>query len=305
MSVVQQLAERYREIIPELDRFMDYATRPPRSVAWRNPLAVSKDELRAWMTQHCPEAEALGWNEDAWRLPSGARPGLWPIYLAGWVYVQDETSLLAGTMLGAQPNERILDLCAAPGGKSVRAATLMNDSGTLIANDMNGGRLVALRRAFERMLITCAAVTHGNGLKYPMDEGGFDRVIADVPCTCEGTSRKQRLRPVNASDNFRSSINQTQKGLLRRALKLCKPGGVVLYATCTYDPAENEMVIDAARVAADFDIEPLELHASITHSPGVTRWHNKRLRDDLVNAVRLYPHQNDSGGFFFACLRKL
>lgn len=305
MSVVQQLAQRYRDIIPELDRFIDYANRPPRSVAWRNPLAVSRNDLVAWMTQNCPEAEQLTWNEDAWRLPADVRPGLWPIYLAGWIYVQDETSLLAGTMLGAQPYERILDLCAAPGGKSVRAATMMNDSGTLIANDMNGGRLVALRRAFERMLITCAAVTHGNGLKYPMEEDGFDRVIADVPCTCEGTSRKQRLRPLEASESFRTSINQTQKGLLRRALKLCKPGGVVLYATCTYDPAENEMVIDAARVASEFEVVALDLHSSIVHSPGVTSWQSKRLRDDLVHAVRLYPHQNDTGGFFFACLRKL
>ena len=305
MNVVEQLAQRYHEIIPDVDRFIDFANRPPRSVAWRNPLAVSRGTLCTWMAQHCPEAQQLAWNEDAWRLPPGARPGLWPIYLAGWVYVQDETSLLAGTMLGAQPNERVLDLCAAPGGKSVRAATMMNDTGTLIANDMNGGRLVALRRAFERMLVTCAAVTHGNGLKYPMEANRFDRVIADVPCTCEGTSRKQRLRSLDASEDFRTSINQTQKGLLRRALKLCKPGGVVLYATCTYDPAENEMVIDAARVAAEFEIVPLELHSSLVHSPGVTNWQDRRLREDLVNAVRLYPHQNDTGGFFFACLRKV
>ena len=138
-----------------------------------------------------------------------------------------------------------------------------------------------------------------------MEPAGFDRVIADVPCTCEGTSRKQRLRQLEASEGFRQSINQTQKGLLRRALTFCKPGGVVLYATCTYDPLENEMVIDAARTAADFEVMPLELHPSIAFSPGLTRWQDRCLRNDLVHAVRLYPHQNDTGGFFFACLRKL
>ncbi len=305
MSVVHALAERYRDILPDRDGFIDFSMRPSRSVAWRNPLAVSREGLSEWLNEHCPAAEQLAWNADAWRLPIDARPGLWPVYLAGWIYVQDETSLLAGTMLDAQPYDRVLDLCAAPGGKSVRAATMMNDCGTLIANDMNGGRLVALRRAFERMLITCAAVTHGNGLKYPLETGGFDRVIADVPCTCEGTSRKQRLRPLEASERFRSSINQTQKALLRRALTFCKTGGVVLYATCTYDPEENEMVIDAARTAGEFEVIPLQLHSSIVFSPGVTSWQGRRLRDDLSNAVRLYPHQNDTGGFFFACLRKL
>lgn len=305
MSVVHALAERYRDIIPDIEGFIDYAARAPRAVAWRNPLAVSRETLAEWFAIHCPEAKQLDWNPDAWRLPADTRPGLWPIYLGGWIYVQDETSLLASTMLAAQPYDRVLDLCAAPGGKSVRAATMMNDRGTLVANDMNGGRLVALRRAFERMLITCAAVTHGNGLKYPMEPAGFDRVIADVPCTCEGTSRKQRLRQLEASERFRQSINQTQKGLLRRALTFCKPGGVVLYATCTYDPLENEMVIDAARTAADFEVMPLELHPSIAFSPGLTRWQDRCLRNDLVHAVRLYPHQNDTGGFFFACLRKL
>lgn len=305
MSLIEDLVHRYRDLIPNPDAFVDYASRPARSVAWRNPLAVSREELRLWIETNCPDAEPLGWTEDAWRLPAEARPGLWSIYLMGWVYVQDETSLIASTMLDAQPNERILDLCAAPGGKAVRAATMMNDQGQLIANDMNGGRLVALRRALERMLITCAAVTHGNGLKYPMEENGFDRVIADVPCSCEGTSRKQRLRSLESSLEFRTSINQTQKGLLRRALKLCKVGGIVLYATCTYDPLENEMVVHAARHAADFEVVPLEVPEAITFSPGVIRWNNTDLKPDLKHAVRLYPHQNDSGGFFFACLRKL
>ena len=96
-------------------------------------------------------------------------------------------------------------------GKAVRAATMMKDTGTLVANELNGGRIVSLRRAFERMLITCAVVTHGNGIQYPMSDLKFDRVIADVPCTCEGTSRKQSLRSPRHSESFRSSINQTRR----------------------------------------------------------------------------------------------
>ena len=285
--------------------FLDFARRPARSVAWRNDLAVSQELLAGWFAEHCPDAEPLSWCRDAWRLPVGAKPGRWPIYLNGWIYVQDESSLVASTMLGAQPNERVLDLCAAPGGKAVRAATMMRDRGTLIANEMSGGRLVALRRAFERMQVTCGAVVHGNALHYPLDTEPFDRVIADVPCTCEGTSRKQRIRHPEASEKFRASINQTQKAILRRALQLCVSGGVVLYATCTYAPEENEMVIAAAQNVADFEVVALEKPEGMTWSAGETEWNGISLRTDLANSVRLWPHQNDTGGFFFACLRKI
>ena len=298
------LAERYASILPEPQLFLDYAQRPARSVAWRNSLAVSRETLSRWFAEHCPEAERLSWTTDAWRLPLGIKPGRWPIYLSGWIYVQDETSLLASTMLSAQPGDRVLDLCAAPGGKAVRAAVMMNDKGTLVANEMSGGRLVSLRRSFERLQITCAAVTHGNALRYPIDGEPFDRVIADVPCTCEGTSRKQRIRKPASSEAFRESINQTQKAILRRALQLCRVGGVVLYATCTYSPAENEMVIQAARNAADFEVVKLERPDGVVWSEGQTEWMGQSLRSDLRHSVRLWPHQNDSGGFFFACLRK-
>ena len=305
MTVVQTLAQKYASILPEPEAFLDFAQRPTRSVAWRNSLVVSRETLSEWFAEHCPEAEPLSWTVDGWRLPLGVKPGRWPIYLSGWIYVQDETSLLASTMLSAEPRERVLDLCAAPGGKAVRAAVMMNDQGTLIANEMSGGRLVSLRRAFERMQITCGTVSHGNALRYPMQEESFDRVIADVPCTCEGTSRKQRIRNPESSAAFRSSINQTQKAILRRALQLCAVGGTVLYATCTYAPEENEMVIHAARNAADFEVVALPQPEGVNWSSGETYWQGHAMRSDLSNSVRLWPHQNDSGGFFFACLRKI
>lgn len=305
MNAVEALAKRYEDLLEKPQHFIDYAQRPTRSVAWRNPLAVSRQTLEEWFARYCPTAERLAWTRDAWRLPLESKPGRWPIYLSGWIHVQDETSLLAGRMLGAKPGERIIDLCAAPGGKSVIAATMMEDCGTLVANEMSGTRIVALRRAFERLQITCGAVAHGDALQYPLQPGEFDRVIADVPCTCEGTSRKQRIRHPDASDQFRASINQMQKAILRRALQLCAVGGTVLYATCTYSPEENEMVIQAAQTVADFEVLPIAKLDGVKWSTGEMQWGGKTFRPDLKNAIRLWPHQNDSGGFFFACLRKI
>ena len=305
MTAIEGLLERYRSFIPEPEVFREFAQKPARTVAWRNPIAVSQSDLTNWMEENCAEAVQSVWSDDVWRLPPGVKAGRWPLYMRGGIFVQDETSLIAASCLEVKPGQSVLDLCAAPGGKSARVAVNMNDSGFVVANELSAHRIVALRRTIERMLLSSVQITHGNGVKFPADHQSFDAVIADVPCTCEGTTRKQVLRHPDDSDKFRSSVIQTQKALLRKALKVVRSGGTVLYATCTYCPEENEAVIHAASRTAEFEVIPAPLPQGIVASSGLTSWQGEAYRPDLENAVRMYPHQNDTGGFFFACLRKI
>ncbi|MEZ4467194.1 MAG: RsmB/NOP family class I SAM-dependent RNA methyltransferase [bacterium] len=221
----------------------------------------------------------------------------------GLVHAQEEASLLAASLVGAKPGERVLDLCAAPGGKTACLAVDMADRGTLVANDRSYGRLSAIRRVLDRLGVTCTAVTCGNGTVFPEIPGGYDRVLVDAPCTCEGTSRKPGRQHDLASPRYRHTIVQIQTALLRRALRLVRPGGRVVYSTCTYAPEENEGVLEAASTEA-FHIEPVAAPPGLRLAPGLPAWEGRTFRPDMANAVRLWAHHNDTGGFFVAVLKR-
>lgn len=283
---------------------MEAAATPLPRVVWANPLRDVDAGREAVLRAH-PEAVPLRWLADAWRLPPAARPGTWLEHLLGHLHAQEEAAIFAGDVLGARPGERILDLCAAPGGKSARLAVAMQDRGTLVANDRRLDRLNALRRTLERLGVTCAVVTRADGLRLRglAPDASFDRVMVDAPCTCEGTTRKSGAGA--PSVGYRESIVQVQTGLLRRAIRLTRPGGTIVYATCTYAPEENEAVLDRAPRDGEVVVEPISVPAGLDLRPGVREWAGRTYRQDVTGAVRFWPHLNDTGGFFVARLRRL
>jgi 16S rRNA C967 or C1407 C5-methylase (RsmB/RsmF family) len=293
---------RYAPLVDDPDAFCEAAARPLPRVVWANPLRADPEEVEAIVLRRCPEARPVGWFPHAWRLPPEAMPGRWPEHMLGLLHGQEEAALWAAPLLGARPGERVLDLCAAPGNKTAQLAVAMGDRGTLVANERQFGRLASLRRTLDRLGITCAVVTHDDGVRFPGDPGTYDRVLVDAPCTCEGTSRKPRGRRTAGDERHRDSAVQIQKALLRRAVRLVRPGGVVVYATCTYAPEENEAVLDAV---ADAVVEPLTPPPGLRVAPGIAEWNGRAFRPDVVNAARLWPHQNDTGGFFVARLRRV
>lgn len=307
------LLSRYTGIVDDPEAFLACATQPLPRVLWANPLRGDPAAISQRILARCPTAELVRWRPHTWRLPSHEKPGLWPEFLTGQVHAQEEVAIFAGDLMGAQPGERIVDLCAAPGGKTVLLAVQMADRGTLVANDRNQGRLAGLRRTLERLGVSCAVVTHGDAARFPADRPpqaggergvGFDRVLADVPCSCEGTTRKTEGRKSITDPKFRATIVQVQKSILRRALGLVRPGGQVIYATCTYAPEENEAVLDAIDPSVAV-IEPLEIPAGLKVTPGILAWEGRHFRPDVIHAARLWPHHNDTGGFFCARLRRL
>lgn len=295
---------RYRDLVDDFEAFMAAADRPLDRVVWANTRRVSAQAVERVVQGRCPEAKALTWREGAWRLPPDARPGKWPEYLTGWLHGQEEAALWAVDVLDPQPGERVLDLCAAPGNKTAQIALAMQGRGTLVANERRFDRLSALRRTLDRLGMTSAVVTHEDGLTFPELPGGYDRVLADVPCTCEGTSRKAEGRRRKGAEGHRRWVVGVQRGLLRRALKLVKPGGVVVYATCTYAPEENEGVLDGIDPSVAV-IEPVTPPEGLTVTPGILDWGSDRYRPDVVHGMRMWPHHNDTGGFFVARLRRL
>jgi NOL1/NOP2/sun family putative RNA methylase len=296
--------ERYRDVVDDWQAFAEALARPLAPVVWANTLRTTAERFRERLAEAGLAAEHLAWHPGAFRLPLGTRPGKSLAFLTGQYHVQEEVSLLPVVLLDPRPGERILDLCAAPGNKTVQAAVRMGDRGAVIANDKSRRRLGVVRRNLERLGVTCVAVTVADGASLPRSWGLFDRVLADVPCTCEGTTRRN---PEVAWRWQLSPLDQSKKQLplLDKAVQHTRPGGRVVYSTCTYAPEENEAVVDAAlrRYGSELRLLPAEI-PGFRSAPGLTAWRDRRWDGSLERAMRVFPHHNDSGGFFVAMLER-
>jgi len=316
---------RYEPLIDDWTAFVAACGQPLPPVLWANPLRRdglqrlnAADDIAALADPSPFNAEAallaarlqargygcepLGWYPGGMKLTGLDKPGLTLEYLLGLYHVQEEASLIPVRVLDPRPGERILDLCAAPGGKTAQISVATDCRGTVVANDARIDRVRALRSNCERLGLLNVAMTAQDGTGFPLDAGPFDAILLDVPCSCEGNVRQgsgvHRERP----EQFLEGRPGLQATLLGRAWKLLVPGGRLVYATCTFAPEENEMVLDYA-LRDDARIEPLAI-AGLTAAPGVTSWRGQELRADCVHVARYWPHLNDTGGFTVALLRK-
>lgn len=246
--------------------------------------------------------EPAGWCPGALRVRELEKPGLTLEYLTGLYHVMEEVSLIPGRVLAPDPDDRILDLCAAPGGKTIHIGCLAADQATVVGNDVRVGRLRALRANTERLGLLSVVVTGHDGTRFPLEAGPFDRILMDVPCSCEGNVRELGEVPRAEPEGFLKGRSGLQATLLGRAWKLLAPGGTLVYATCTFAPEENEMVLDHV-LGEDARIVPLQLEG-LSWGEGVTEWEGRRLRPDCVHVARFWPHLNDTGGFTVAAVRR-
>jgi len=301
--------ERYRPLIDDWEAFCAALRRPLPVCVWANSLRLTASELAAHMAATGLDARPLHWWPNAFRLRdfdpgSGAGPGARFEYIAGLYHVQEEVSLLPPRLLDPRPGERILDLCAAPGGKTAQIAVALGNQGTVVANDRDFGRLTTLRSTLDRLGAANVTTTRCDGANYPPEAGLFDRVLVDVPCSCEGTSRKSPEVLAQVGPAVSRRLEGVQRGLLRKAIQLTRPGGRIVYSTCTYAPEENEEVV-ADLLAEHPDVRLKEVAIpGLQVAPGLTEWEGREYPPEMKRAVRIWPHHNDTGGFFVAVLEK-
>ena len=294
--------ERYRPIIDDFDAFLSACKRPLGNAVRINTIKASVERTLDALDQEGVGYEQADWNPRVLDLETDS-PGSTRTSFHGWTHGQEEVSAVPAVVLDPQPGERIWDSCAAPGGKATQLAALMDDRGTVVANDNNLGRISALRFNAERLGATSLAVTNADARNYSLarfDFDEFDRTLVDAPCSCEGTIRKNPDALDNWSEGHISSVAGIQKGIIRRAIQATREGGTVVYSTCTFAPEENEAVVQHALETESCRVVDFEL--GLEHSPGLTEWDGETYDASLENAARIYPHQNDTGGFFVAKL---
>ena len=302
MASIAEALDRYRPLVDDWTAFMDAVHRPLPDCAW---VRDDRGDLGPALEDDGLHGHPIDWIEGGLRL--GVAPDLAGslAYRAGLFHVMEEVSMLPAALLGPRPGERILDLCAAPGNKTVLLSLFMKGSGTLVANDPSRARQAVTRTAIHRMGLANVSLTTRSGADDGWAGTGFDRVLVDAPCSCEGTVRKHPSSACRTGEAARRSLADLQRKLLSRAVDACRPGGRIVYATCTFAPEENEAVVSDVLRARNGDCRllPLEIRA-LPHSPGVTRWAGTSFHPDLRHAIRVWPHHGDTGGFFCAVLER-
>lgn len=295
---------RYRPIVDDWTAFCEALQRPLPVVLWTNTLRAEPEQVAQWLRLDGLDPQPLTWRPSAFRLPSNVRAGKTLAFHTGRIHIQEEVSQLPVTLLDPQPGERLLDLCAAPGGKTLQAAVAMEGRGTVVANDKSRHRLGVLRRGVERLGLSHIAILQSDAGNLPKTIGSFDRLIVDVPCSCLGTSRKN---PEIFRLGFQPGARQRgQAAILRKAMQRCRVGGRLVYSTCTYAPEENEEVVDQLLHEADGAFRMLPARRpGVTGVPGITHWQGRDYDASLRHALRVYPHHHDSGGFFVALMEKV
>jgi 16S rRNA (cytosine1407-C5)-methyltransferase len=225
-------------------------------------------------------------------------------HFLGHIYIQDLASMLPPLVLQPRSGERVLDLCAAPGSKTTQLAALMGNRGAILANDVSTKRLKSLVFNLRRTGVTNTAVVKSFGQQLGnLYFECFDRVLIDAPCSALGTIHKSP-EVANWWTPARSRrLAANQNDLLQSGLKALRPGGVLVYSTCTITPEENEEVISHALNQFPVILERISLPGLNTR-PGLSDGTSGSPERDLENAVRIYPFENSCEGFFIARLRK-
>jgi 16S rRNA (cytosine967-C5)-methyltransferase len=269
---------------------------PPLTVRV-NPHQGEVGELLEELSAQFPDARPCRWARFGIVLGRRGNPASLPGFLAGRFTVQDEASQLVVGLLDPQPGERVLDACAAPGGKTTAIAERVGKSGSVLALDRHSRRLDLVRRAARRLQlgrVECVAFDATRGLEEVAPEGGFDRILVDAPCSGLGTLRRNPDARWRVRHTDPERLAETQRALLRQAARVLRPEGVLVYSTCTLLPEENEAVVEAfLRESPDFEL------ASVPEAPEEVR---ELMEPDGI--LRCWPHRHDTDGFFAARLER-
>ena len=272
-----QLGSEYPAFLESLER--------PRAVALRfNPMKGERPVL--------PFVGApVPWEPEGFYYDPETRPGLHVYHEAGVYYLQEASAMAPVALLDPKPGERVCDLCAAPGGKTTQIAGRMLGRGFLVCNEINPKRAKILSRNIERMGVANALVTNEHpetlASRFP---GFFDRVLVDAPCSGEGMFRKEEAAVTDWSQETVQMCARRQREILDSAARLVRPGGRLVYSTCTFAPEEDEETVAAfLKAHPEFTPEPVE-------APWFVPGENA--------SYRMWPHKLLGEGHFAAVLRK-
>jgi len=226
-----------------------------------------------------------------------------PDYFAGLYYLQEPSAMAPAAILPVEHGDWVLDLCAAPGGKSTCLSAKLGTSGVLVSNDISPSRAKALLKNLERQGATQAAVLSESPYKLAKRfEGKFNKILVDAPCSGEGMFHKEPAIMKNWEQYGNEYYAKLQREILHEAVKMLAPGGMLLYSTCTFAPLEDEQMIEQL-LETHPELSLLPIHKTGGMEDGRPQW-SRTGREDLRLTARFWPHKADGQGHFAALLQK-
>lgn len=297
----------------------------PRKFGLRvNTMKISVDEFRKLAPFHLTR---IPWIDNGFYYEREDDPARHPFYFAGLYYLQEPSAMTPAHILPVNPGEHVLDLCAAPGGKATALSAKLRGEGLLVANDISASRAKALLKNLEVFGTKNAFVTNAvpNKLAEQFSEA-FDKILVDAPCSGEGMFRKDISNAKVWSEEKVESCAKLQREIVKQAVAMLRPGGMMLYSTCTFAPEENEQIISF--ILNEYpEMELCEIPWQEGFSHGRPEWAKQRGIEagaeesvpeqiseglktvsgrsaDLYKCVRIFPHKMNGEGHFLALLKK-
>lgn len=278
----------------ETEKLCLWMNQPPQIDLRINTLKTTLEEVETAMQTQGIAVDRLPNLPNALRLPpsAGAIQNL-PGYQEGWWIVQDSSAQLVGYLVDPKPGETIVDACAAPGGKTMHLAELMQDQGTVWAIDRTASRLKKLEQNLDRLGLNSVRIQTGDSRTLTQFEGTCDRVLVDAPCSGLGTLNRHADARWKQTPESVQELSQMQREILDRAATWVKPNGTLVYATCTLHPSENESVIqDFLNRHPDWSLDRPSSDSPVTKFINTESW------------IKVLPHCHNMDGFFMARLKK-
>ena len=243
------------------------------------------------------------WAENAFYYDASLdTPSKHPFYFAGLYYLQEPSATLPAATLPIEEGDKVLDICSAPGGKSTELAAKLKGTGLLVSNDISASRLKALQKNIEsfgasNVIITCESPDKLSDVFTSY----FDKILIDAPCSGEGMFRKSSSMITAWEQNGNEKFADIQRSILKEVIKMLKPGGMILYSTCTFDPIEDEEQVEyLLSLDENLRISSFPMHEGFL--PGNPDW-GKTSNPDMVKTAHLFPHRIQGEGHFVALLK--
>ena len=299
------LGAEYEEFLASYDR--------PRNFGLRvNVDKISMEEFEKKAPFHLTK---IPWTENGYYYEEQDMPARHPFYYAGLYYLQEPSAMTPASRLVSQPGDRVLDLCAAPGGKATELGARLHGKGVLVANDISASRAKALLKNIEVFGIRNSFIVNEVPAKLAENfPEFFDKILVDAPCSGEGMFRKDPAVAKVWDGNKPYECAKQQKEIITRAAQMLAPGGDLLYSTCTFSPEENEQVIqfllDSREDMEIREIKPFDGFAPGRPDVAYEGWDSEESDNrktgsaDLKKCVRIWPHKMAGEGHFLALLHK-
>ncbi len=301
--IPKKFRERYNNLVDDKKEFFACLETPLPKSFRVNVIKGDRKNIIEKFQQYGIKIQQVSWHKDAF-VTDFFQIGSTIEHFMGHIYVQELTSMMPVAILSESIKEGIaLDACAAPGSKTTQLAACMENRGAIIANDINYIRIKALKFNIEKLGVLNTIITNRDFRSFSFPEK-FDIVLLDAPCTSEGTIRKDWNVLSHWSEAKIFGISRLQKQLILKGFDFLKEGGTMVYSTCTFAPEENEEVVQhLLENREDVIIEKIKLNG-FELSEGILNWNKKGFDGQIKNTARVWPHHNNTGGFFMAKIRK-